>query len=151
MFSLKILTLPSFWVDVKIIDEVAKVISKTVKKTQKWTLNLVFVDANSIKNLNNVYRKKNYVTDVLSFHYFDEFSDLKKSDVAGEIVFCEEKIISQGKEYWLWTEKEFYKLLIHSVLHILWYDHEEDGDYETMKEIEKIVWENIFDTNKKLR
>ena len=151
MFSLKILTLPSFWVDTKIIDEIAKVISKTVKKSQKWTLNLVFVDSNSIKNLNNVYRKKNYITDVLSFHYFDDFSDLKKSDVAGEIVFCEEKIISQGKEYWLWTEKEFYKLLIHSVLHILWYDHEEDGDYEIMKEIEKIIWENIFDTNKKLR
>jgi ssRNA-specific RNase YbeY (16S rRNA maturation enzyme) len=40
------------------------------------------LDAESIKNLNNNYRKINKVTDVLSFHYFDDFSNLKNNDIA---------------------------------------------------------------------
>jgi probable rRNA maturation factor len=69
--------------------------------------------------LNKIYRKKDSVTDVLSFHYFDDFSELKKSDIAGEIVLCEEVVKKQAVEYGLGEEKEFYKLIIHSVLHIL--------------------------------
>jgi len=42
----------------------------------------VFVDSDSIKKLNNNYRKINETTDVLSFHYFDDFDDLKKEDIA---------------------------------------------------------------------
>jgi probable rRNA maturation factor len=60
------------------------------------------------------------------------------------LVFCEEKIKSQGLEYGLWEEKEFYKLLIHSILHIIWYDHEDDNDYIIMKSIEEEVWNKIY-------
>ena len=49
--------------------------------------------------------------------------------ITWEIVMCEEKILSQAEEYGLWEEKEFYKLLIHSILHIIGYDHEKDNDY----------------------
>jgi rRNA maturation RNase YbeY len=56
----------------------------------------------------------------------------------------EEKIIEQWKEYKLWSELEFYKLLIHSSLHIIWYDHEIDEDYEIMKEKEENIWNIIF-------
>jgi probable rRNA maturation factor len=59
------------------------------------------------------------------------------------LIFSESKIVSQWKEYGLWTEKEFYKLLIHSILHILGYDHEEDDDYKKMQELEDIIWKNI--------
>jgi ssRNA-specific RNase YbeY (16S rRNA maturation enzyme) len=45
--------------------------------------------------LNNDYRKKDYITDVLSFHYFDDFSDLDKDEIAGEIILSEDKIIEQ--------------------------------------------------------
>jgi probable rRNA maturation factor len=69
--------------------------------------------------LNKTYRKKDSVTDVLSFHYFEDFSGLKKNDIAGEIVLCEEVLKKQAIEYVLGEEKEFYKLIIHSVLHII--------------------------------
>jgi len=42
----------------------------------------VFVDADSIKKLNKDYRKIDKVTDVLSFHYFDDFVELKPEDIA---------------------------------------------------------------------
>jgi rRNA maturation RNase YbeY len=49
--------------------------------------------------LNNNYRKINENTDVLSFHYFDDFSLLNDDAVAGEIILSEEKIKSQAKEF----------------------------------------------------
>ena len=39
---------------------------------------------------------------------------------------------------------EFYKLVIHSVLHILGFDHEDDTDYEEMKHWEELIWKQIF-------
>jgi rRNA maturation RNase YbeY len=60
----------------------------------------------------------------------------------------ENKIIFQWKKYRLWSEKEFYKLLIHSILHILWYDHEEGSDYQIMQELEKKVWKKILHKSK---
>ena len=144
MFTYTLVSPPWFSFDAKVIDDIRRIISKEVQKAQKWTLNLVFVGPDSIKNLNKNYRNTDAVTDVLSFHYFDDFSRLKKSHIAGEIVFCEEKVISQGEQYWLGAQKEFYKLLIHSTLHILGYDHEWEEDYEKMHHIEEIIWKRIF-------
>jgi rRNA maturation RNase YbeY len=58
---------------------------------------------------------------------------------------CLDRIKIQALEYWLWEEKEFYKLLLHSILHILWYDHEDDNDYTIMFWFEKIIWEEVFE------
>jgi len=145
MFHYNLLSNPNFNINKKIIDKIFKKISNLVKKPQKWTLNIVFLDPNSIQNLNNNYRWINKTTDVLSFHYYDDFSNLKDEDIAWEIILSEEKIISQWKEFWLWSEKEFYKLLIHSILHILWYDHEEDNDYKIMSQLEKSIWQEVFE------
>ncbi len=144
MFSLQIVKEPQFTVSENILDEIWLCISKLIEKKQLWVINLVFFDAWGIQNLNKKYRKINKVTDVLSFHYYESFCHLWETDLAGEIIFCEERIISQGKEYGLWTEKEFYKLLIHSLLHILGYDHETDEEYEEMIQWEKKVWKEIF-------
>jgi probable rRNA maturation factor len=144
MFIWEIVSESQISYEKKVIDKIFEVIWKIVPIPQKWTLNIVFVDDYSIQNLNKNYRKKDSITDVLSFHYFTDFSKLKKSDIAWELVFCEEKIISQWKEYGLWTEGEFYKLLIHSVLHIIWFDHEEDKDFAEMQLLEKKIWTEVF-------
>jgi probable rRNA maturation factor len=53
------------------------------------------MDNDSIQNLNKNYRNIDKSTDVLSFHYHDDFSGLKSEDIAGEIILSEDKIISQ--------------------------------------------------------
>jgi probable rRNA maturation factor len=58
-------------------------------------INIVFLDDNSIKNLNKKYRNIDSSTDVLSFHYFDDFSTLNKDEIAGEIILSLEKITEQ--------------------------------------------------------
>lgn len=145
MFSYILNNKPEFNINTKTIDDIFKNISNNISIIQKWTLNIVFMDNDSIQNLNKNYRNIDKSTDVLSFHYYDDFSDLKSEDTAGEIVLSEEKIITQWEEFNLWSEKEFYKLLIHSILHILWYDHEEDHDYKIMQEKELLIWSEVFE------
>lgn len=144
MFGYNILALPSFSIEENIIKNIFLQIEKEIKKTQKWTLNIVFVKAEEIQKLNKNYRNIDKFTDVLSFHYYDDFEEIDDNNIAGEIILCEEKIISQAIEYWLWEEKEFYKLMIHSILHILWYDHENNKDYEIMKNLENKIWKDVF-------
>lgn len=145
MFKYEILELPNFNINKEIINDIFKEVSLIIKKPQKWILNIVFIKSEEIKNLNKNYRNIDNITDVLSFHYFEDFSNLNNEDIAWELIFCEEKINSQAIEYWLGNEKEFYKLLIHSVLHILWYDHENDEDYKIMQNLENKIWEEIFE------
>jgi len=147
MFKYEIINHPKFKIDENIVKKIFFQINKTIKIKQNWTLNIIFVSPKEIQNLNKNYRKKNNITDVLSFHYFDNFLDLKSKNIAWELVFCEEKIILQWLKYWLWKEKEFYKLLIHSILHILWFNHEKENDYKIMQEFENKIWQEIFGKN----
>ncbi len=145
MFKFEIINPPkSFIIKEKIVLKIFEELSFLEKEKMFWILNIVFVSNNEIKELNKNYRKIDSATDVLSFHYYDDFSSLGESEIAGEIILSEEKIIEQWKEYKLWSKLEFYKLLIHSSLHILWYDHEDDEDYKIMKEKENIIWNKIF-------
>lgn len=145
MFYYKMIYTPSFEVNKKTIDSIFKIIFNNIKNKQNWTLNLVFLDNKSIKKLNNKYRKINSTTDVLSFHYFENFKNLKKTEIAWEIIFSEKKIISQWKKYKHWPEKEFYKLLIHSILHILWFDHEKQNDFNKMQTQEDQIRTELFE------
>ncbi len=145
MFKYEIINTPkSFIIKDKIISSIFEELSLLETKSHFWVLNIVFVKNKEIQELNKNYRKTDNITDVLSFHYYDDFTNLEKGEIAWEIILSEQKIIEQGKEYKLWSELEFYKLLIHSSLHILWYDHENDEDYKIMKEKEDSLWNILF-------
>ena len=144
MFQYILNNKPKFNIDKNIVDNIFKNMSHNIPEVQNWTLTVVFLDDDSIQNLNKTYRNIDKTTDVLSFHYFEDFTDLNNDDIAWEIILSESKIHSQAIEYWLWEEKEFYKLLIHSILHILWYDHEEDNDYKIMQAKENLIWQELF-------
>lgn len=148
MFKYKIINKPPLLkIDKKIVDFIFNEINSNINIAQKWLINLIFENDDVIKSLNNQYRSINNSTDVLSFHYFDNFENLKLREIAWEILFSREKIKKQSIDYQNSINAEFYKLLIHSILHIIGFDHEEDNDFEVMKkEEEKIILniKNIF-------
>lgn len=144
MFKYNLVDKPSFYINEKVIDNIFYIIWNIVNIIQKWTLNIVFLDDDSIKKLNKNYRNIDKTTDVLSFHYFEDFSKLLDDDIAWEIILSETKIKDQAIEYWLGNENEFYKLIIHSTLHIIWYDHELDNEYEIMQALEDKIWLEVF-------
>ncbi len=146
MFHFQIIQQPDFSLNSKIIEKIFLQVSKTVKKMQSGLINIVFLSDEEIQELNKNYRNIDKTTDVLSFHYYEDFTNFEKYDTVGEIILSEAKILEQGKLYGLGSEKECYKLIIHSLLHILGYDHETDEDYAIMKPLEEEVWEKVFST-----
>jgi ssRNA-specific RNase YbeY (16S rRNA maturation enzyme) len=56
-----------------IIEMVFKSISEQIDIAQAGTVNIAFLGDDEIQNLNNSYRGIDATTDVLSFHYFEDF------------------------------------------------------------------------------
>lgn len=141
MFKYKVHNIPEgIKISKLVIKEIFLLTEFNVKITQKWVINIIFEDDYKIKKLNNEYRWIDSSTDVLSFHYYEDFSKIKSSIVAWEIVLSFNKMKKQSIEYNNTLEEEFYKLLIHSILHIIWYNHEKEKDYKRMNiEEEKII------------
>ncbi len=102
-------------------------------------ISLTFVDNEKIHELNKEYRDKDAPTDVLSFPMFEngeiEYDDESDEPCAiGDIVISLEKAVEQAEEYGHSLERETAFLAVHSVLHLLGFDHEvSDEDDEYMK------------------
>ena len=84
-------------------------------------VSVTFTDDEGIRALNRSYREIDRATDVLSFPLFEE-SDTEKQ--LGDIVISLERAEEQANEIGHSREHEAAFLTVHSVLHLLGYDHE---------------------------
>ncbi|NTW27992.1 MAG: rRNA maturation RNase YbeY [Coriobacteriia bacterium] len=102
-------------------------------------LSVAIVDVDEIAELNRVYRGKEGPTDVLSFGCDDPcaVSDSDEPITLGDVVIAPEIAEAQAAEYGHTVEEELNLLLVHGVLHLLGYDHEEDDDAEVMQARER--------------
>lgn len=93
-------------------------------------LSVTLVDNEAIHKLNKEYRSIDRATDVLSFPLYeaDEIKELSLGEeetvAIGDIVISLEKAQEQSVEYGHSFERETAFLCVHSVLHLLGYDHE---------------------------
>lgn len=109
----------------KFIDSWLASLQRELKKRakhdiSKMEMTIAFVDSKKIKKLNQDFRSKGKVTDILSFSGFTE-------EELGELVVCGEVIDKQSIEHGLSRNEELGYLLIHGVLHLLGYEHEKGG------------------------
>ncbi len=108
-----------------------------------------FVSNNEIKNLNKIYRNKDSVTDVLSFPLTgsDGTTEINQETGAvllGDIVISLETAVKQAANYGHSLEREIGFLTVHSMLHLLGYDHETSQlDQRIMREKEESVLEKL--------
>ena len=90
-----------------------------------------FVDNSQICKLNAEYRNKDIETDVLSFPLGENgVYDLNNESGAyqlGDIVISMEKAVEQAERYGHSLQREVGFLTVHSMLHLLGYDHEPGG------------------------
>ena len=91
------------------------------------SLSVASVDAEEIKKINKEYRKKNQVTDVLSFAETTSRKELEnflgKELFLGEIILCYNDIAGYSKQNKISPEFELAKVLSHGVLHLLRFRH----------------------------
>ncbi len=104
-----------------------------------------FVDKEEIRRLNSEYRQKDAVTDVLSFPQYDDLNKLDNEQeiCLGDVVICREVARDQAAEYGHSYERELMYLFVHSILHLLGYDHMEEAEKREMREREEIVMNRI--------
>ncbi len=89
-------------------------------------ITLSFITDGEIQRLNRMYRKKDSVTDVLSFSYAHQKP--KEGELLGEVVISFEQAKRQAED----IELELLDLIIHGILHVLGYDHETPADAAIM-------------------
>ncbi|MBR4881208.1 MAG: rRNA maturation RNase YbeY [Clostridia bacterium] len=90
----------------------------------KCEVSITLVDNEEIHLLNREYRGVDRPTDVLSFPIFDE-DDMGGKTILGDIVLSLERATEQAEEFGHSFEREVAFLTVHSMLHLLGYDHEE--------------------------
>lgn len=106
-----------------------------------YEVSISFVDNEEMRSLNNKYRGIDKTTDVLSFP-MAEFDEVEEEDenaeyidreiVLGDIVISMEKALEQSEEYGHSFSRELAFLLVHGMLHLLGYDHEDEASEKEM-------------------
>ena len=98
--------------------------------TSDCEISVTFTDNDGIHALNKEYRNIDRPTDVLSFPLFDYEGESEEPPVdelmgmLGDIVLSLEQAMLQAEEYGHSPEREIAFLTVHSMLHLLGYDHE---------------------------
>lgn len=108
------------------------------------TVSISFVGKQKIRSLNKKYRKKDKVTDILSFPAQEDDGFIRgESEDLGDIFLCYPRLLSQAKRYGHSLKDETRVLVVHGLLHLVGYDHETDKDYSKMKKVEDRIIQQL--------
>ena len=122
-----------------------KLISETEKKleiAQEYCVSVIFVNSETIQQINKQFRNLNEPTDVISFAVLDsETIDLPEIAVElGDIFINTEYAQKQAHEYGHSLEREYGFLFVHGMLHLLGYDHlDKAGETEMFRLQDEIL------------
>ncbi len=105
---------------------------------EEFEVSISFVNNQEMRSLNKEYRNIDKETDVLSFplaefieeelNTEDEGAEYIEEEIAlGDIVISMEKAAEQSEEYGHSFKRELAFLLVHGMLHLLGYDHDEEA------------------------
>jgi probable rRNA maturation factor len=100
------------------------------------TIDLVLVEPDEIKKLNQQYRQQDQVTDILSFGYKEDGSwpeKIKCDNIFGELVICLTQIKKQAMEQKIPWQTELTLILIHGILHLMGLDHKDATSLKVMQ------------------
>ncbi|WP_297323297.1 rRNA maturation RNase YbeY [uncultured Bartonella sp.] len=106
-------------------------------------LSLVFTDDASIRTINDKWRHIDKATNVLSFPAFVLTPGQKPGPILGDIVVAYETVISEANEQNKTFNDHLSHLVVHGLLHLLGYDHQNDEEAEQMEQLERKILATI--------
>lgn len=106
-----------------------------VKAALRHPAQLTFriVDETEGRELNKNYRGKDYPTNVLTFTYDDELP------LMGDVVLCAPVVAREAREQAKELCAHYAHLVVHALLHLQGYEHEEEGDADQMESQETAI------------
>lgn len=141
---------------IELINEVCQQSLEAEEMNSPYQISLLFVDNDEIREINRDTRGIDKATDVLSFPMLDYpkdkvFKDVYKSVkfneiyldgeelVLGDMVLSLERAKEQSIEYNHSFNREVCYLVVHSILHLLGYDHMEEEEKRKMRKREEEI------------
>lgn len=123
-------------VDLQSISQLATFAMSRMKIHPQADLSIIFVDEDSIAELNKRWMDETGPTDVLSFP-MDELrpgddSEVSADSLLGDIVICPQVAATQAVSAGKPVGEEIQLLLVHGFLHLLGFDHAEPAEHQRM-------------------
>jgi len=108
----------------------------------KGAVSVVLTSSEYITHLNSSYRGRQEPTDVLSFPDGDEDPETQKK-YFGDVVIAVPEAERQAQEAAHSTEDELRLLVVHGMLHLLGFTHDEDSSQERMWAVQSTILEYL--------
>ena len=99
---------------------------------------LRIVDADEGRQLNRDYRGKDYATNVLTFEYGVDESQAG-APLSGDVVLCAPVVAREAAEQGKTLAAHYAHLVVHGMLHLQGYDHEDEAEASVMEALESFV------------
>lgn len=116
-----------------------------LKISENSIMSVTFVSKDEIHQINKDYRNIDRPTDVISFAFLDDKSEIIVGDDIpldlGEIYICYEVADENRKNYNNSIKREICFLFVHGLLHLLGYDHMTKEDEEIMFPLQEVILE----------
>lgn len=109
----------------------------------KLIFDIAFCNSVTMHNINKQYRNKDKTTDVITFALFFDSNDsviYRKSAQLGQIIINIEKADEQKQSS---LKKEILTLTAHGILHLLGFDHEQNGMHDFVMGIQKRIMDKL--------
>ena len=120
--------------------KIAQRVIKTEGIMPPYEVSLVFADSEMVQQLNRDYRGVDRPTDVLAFYMLPQkeagsFFALPLDGVLrlGEVIISYPQAVEQATEQGHSVERELALLIVHGILHLLGYDHEQPEEEKRMR------------------
>lgn len=119
----------------KLEQDVQHVLHGLKKNTASISVHII--GDKKMTELNWKHRGKKKTTDVLSFATHEGEYKAIPSDDWGDVFISLPQVKRQAKEYKIPWQEEFYRMLIHGILHLFGYDHMEEKDAKKMFKLQE--------------
>jgi probable rRNA maturation factor len=133
------------------VKKIVRQVLKAESVAPPYEVSLVFTGSEMVKQLNRDYRGVDEPTDVLAFYMLskkgaDSSFALPPDGVTrlGEVIISYPQAVAQAKEQRHSLERELALLVIHGILHLLGYDHEEPEEESKMRARERELLERCL-------
>ena len=134
-----------------IIKNAVNAVAKDKDLPQQLEVNVLLTTPSVIREINRENRGIDSATDVLSFPYFEyqvpgvfEGDTEAGESILGDIIICGSRIKEQAVKYGHSQKRELAFLIVHSMLHLIGYDHMDPEDAEIMEAEQKRIMDIVL-------
>lgn len=109
-------------------------------------ISVAIVDSSEMADLNFKYRGKEGPTNVLSFSQSEGEHRSPHPNLLGDVVICGDRTADDAAALNYTTDEMALYLLIHGILHLVGYEHQDPSEAVTMEQKVEQIFQQFYDS-----